>query len=195
MAIIMAAVVSCKKDNSSSQAASSSLSGTWAFKYMTASTVYNAQYTDMGTQFLDVSTSDYTTTNNGGTVVFASGTATSTNITYGATAQVMLKSYENGMLVDTFVSPISWSIQPTSSVSKYQVIGSVSIYFPGGAFISSSSLPGGSSQTMASGYHFTITGDTLSMKSSIIKDTIEVISGITQTIQEKADFTVKLLRQ
>jgi hypothetical protein len=193
-AIAIIFFVSCKKDSSSSSS-SDPLTGTWSFVGMNVQTQVTDNYSDAGTAYKDVSTSNYQAANPAGTVVFSGGTATSTGIAYSVSTTVYDQSYEDNVLIDTFSEPFTFSIQPTSSSSKYQIIGTDSVFFPGGAFISSSSLAGGTQQTVASGYKFHISGDMLTMTSVYAADSTVNSSGLLEQLNEQANYSVTLKKQ
>src|SRR5450755_761909 len=90
----------CKKDNNSS--GSSSLNGNWTFNGFHATTLSSAQDTDAGIVFKTVTASDYTTTDNGGTVNITGATMTGTGLTYSANMNLFVTDYQDNVIVDTF---------------------------------------------------------------------------------------------
>jgi hypothetical protein len=189
--------ISCKKDNSTGSSSGSGPAGNWQFVSLTAHTSVTQQYNDAGSNDMDISTSDYTSSNASGSVSFSNGTATGSGVAYSVSTTVYETSYEDGTLVDTFSAPFTFTVQPTNSVSTYKTIGTDSLYFPGGGFISSSSLSGGGAQqTEASGYKYSIAGDSLlTMTSVYSKDTVENLGGITAQVHEAANYSVLLRKK
>src|SRR5579872_1182006 len=102
--IILTAVlfcfISCKKDNTSNTS-TSGISGTWTFKGLHATTSATAVDNGGGINTKSVTTSDYTTTANGGTVAISGNTMTGTGITYTANIIAFSTIYQDNVLVDT----------------------------------------------------------------------------------------------
>ena len=193
--VIVIVFISCKK-NSGGSSSTDALSGTWKFNSMTAHTQSDSKYNISPDSYEDISTSDFTTTSAGGTIAFSGGNATSTNITYSVSTTVFGQSYEDNVLVDTFSAPFDVTVPPSSSVDKYQIIGTDSVIFPAGGFISSSAISGGATtQTTASRFKFTISGNTLTMTTAFSQDSTETVSGITQQVTEQANYSVSLTKQ
>jgi hypothetical protein len=185
-------LAACKKETSAS---ADSLAGTWNFISMSASTNVTYNYTDFGTQYKDISISNYTSSNGSGSVTFSGDNVTSKNIGYSVSTTVFEQSYEDNVLVDTFSMPFNFSVQPTSSTTTYKIIGSDSLWFPGGNIVSSQSLPNGSAPAVASGYRFNISNDTLTLSSIYAKDTVQDLGGVSSLVSQYANYTVKLKRQ
>jgi len=185
---------SCKKDSGGSS--SDALSGTWNFNSMTAHTQSDSKYNISGDSFEDISTTDFTTTSAGGTITFSGGNATSTNITYSVSTTIFAQSYEDNVLVDTLTAPFDVTVPSSSSVDKYQIVGADSVIFPAGGFVSSSAITGGTTtQTTASRFKFTISGNSLTMTTAFSQDSTETVSGITQQVTEQANYSVLLTKQ
>jgi hypothetical protein len=85
------------------------------------------------------------------------------------------------------------TIPPTSGSSKYQLIGSDSLYFPAGGVISMGT--GGGTQTTPEGSRFTINGDTLAIVTSIHQTTNQNIGGIPATQTDDALETAYFKKQ
>jgi hypothetical protein len=189
-------IFSCKKEDSTAGNNADALKGSWKFLTMKAKTKATTTYDFGGILMSEIVTSDYTTTNGVGTFTFADGTATAQGMGYSLETDVFMESYENGQLTDTMSMPMSFTMPPTNSSGQYKVIGSDSLYFPAGGIISGN-VPGGSDvTTIASGYKFTIAGDTLlSMTSHIIKDSVATMSGITESLREEVNYSATYRRQ
>jgi hypothetical protein len=193
--VIAIVFISCKKDSGGSPS-NDALSGTWNFTSMTAHTQSDSKYNISGDLFENISTSDFTTTSAGGTITFSGGNATSTNITYSVSTTVFAQSYEDNVLVDTLTAPFDVTVPSSSSVDKYQIVGADSVIFPAGGFVSSSAISGGATtQTTASRFKFTISGNTLTMTTAFSQDSTETVSGITQQVNEQANYSVSLTKQ
>jgi hypothetical protein len=187
----------CKKDSGGSGGGSSdALSGTWKFTSVTASTQATGEYNDAGDDIKDVTTSNYTSTDNTGTYVFSGGTATSAGVGYSVSTTLYYTSYDNNVLTDNDSTPYSVTVPSSGGASTYKIIGTDSVYFTGG-FVTSADLSGGAQQaTTPLGYKFQISGKVLTMTSAIIKDTTEDLGGgLLAQIHDVANFSVTLTKQ
>ena len=174
--LLLLAAVSCKKSNKST---GNTLTGTWNLIDIVAQTRSAVDQSYGGDDYLDVTISDYTTTNNAGTIAFSGGVATTSNLTYEASFTAVDSSYMDGQLVGAFSVPYNLTIPATSGSSKYQLIGSDSLYFPAGGVFSMGTS--GGTQTTPVGSRFTIHGDTLAITSSIHQVTNQNLGGIPAT--------------
>jgi hypothetical protein len=189
-------IYSCKKEDSTTGNDTNPLKGSWKFLGMTAHTNATTSANYGGMYMSTVATSDYTSIQASGTVIFSDSIASSQGIGYSVTTNVLVASYEAGQLVDTTSQPVSFTAPPTSSASQYKIIGSDSVYFSAGA-LTAGTMPGGSATPVsAAGYKFHITGDTLlTLSASFAKDSILNTGGVSATLRQQATFTTTLRRQ
>lgn len=180
--VLLLATVSCKKSNSGSTGAS--LSGTWNFVGLVAQTSATVDQVYGGDDYKDVTVSNYTTTNNGGTITFNGGVATETNLTYEANFTALESTYFDGQLINSTSSPFDITIPATSGSTKYQQIGSDSLYFAAGGIFTMGPTAG--TQTPSQGSTFTIHGDTLAMTTSIHQVVNQDFGGVPATETEDA---------
>ncbi|HLY70372.1 MAG TPA: hypothetical protein VKR53_11635 [Puia sp.] len=186
---------SCKKNGSTPNNSANALSGSWNFTSLTSQTEASDEYNIGGDDFKDVTTSNYTSTDNAGTVNFSGGTAKSSGISYSVSTTLFLSSYEDNVLVDTTSSPFSSTVPSSGGTSTYKIIGTDSVFFAGG-FVTSGDLTGGAPQpSTAIGYKFHVSGNTLIMTSAIAKDSIEDLGGVSTQVHEAASFSVTLTKQ
>ena len=188
-------IVSCKKSSSNESGGSGSLTGNWTFVSMTAHTEVDDIEKTPGDVYEAISVSDYTTTNNTGTVAISSNTMTTTGMSYKVNTTVRGAEYDNGQFLDSLPSqPFSFTLPSTSSTAAYQLIGKDSIYFPQGGFASV-----GTSGTMPSapaGGKYTLNGNTLTLSMNLsVSQTVEQIPGDTVLQVDKATTTTTLQRQ
>ncbi|MDN3654446.1 hypothetical protein QWZ08_02340 [Ferruginibacter paludis] len=182
-------IISCKKEDSTAGNNTDPLKGHWKFLTMKANTKATMAYDFGGTTMVSITTSDYTTTNGVGSFSFANGTATTLGIGYSLETNVFTASYENGQLTDTMSMPMSFTASPTNSSGQYKIIGNDSVYFPAGGIISGNVPGSNNSATMASGYKFTIAGDTLlTMTGHLVKDSIANMSGVIASLREEVNY-------
>lgn len=184
--VIITVIASCKKDDA--KTSSSSIEGTYSFKSLTAKT--NSTITgDDGEKVVTVT--NYSTTNNMGTVVFDNSKVTNTGLSYSVNSIATGYFYEDNVLIDSTSYPFTVSIPATNSVSSYQLIGADSIYFPNGSI--SSGLAGG--ESIPSGGRYTIAGNLLTISMRVAKDSSFTDSGIEFQMVESAITSIELEKQ
>ena len=181
----------CKKDNNSS-ASASVLAGTWAFTGMHATTSATSLDSGIGFSSKDITTSDYQTTANGGTVSISGNNMTGTGITYTANIVAFSTEYQDGILIDTFSTSIPFTVPATNSSSTFEVIGKDSIHYTGANIFGSA----GSGAPAASGSKFSISGNILTLTSVVARDTVSAVgTGETLTQHETATVVATLQKQ
>jgi hypothetical protein len=90
----------------------------------------------------------------------------------------------DGQLIGTTTLPYDVTIPATSGTSKYQLVGSDSLYFPAGGVFTMGTT--GGTQTTPEGSKFTIHGDTLVITTSIHQVISQNIGGIPATQTDDA---------
>jgi hypothetical protein len=181
--------IACKKDNNTTS--TSGLSGDWTFEGFNAQTSSTDIDNEGSDIFKTVSTSNYTTTANGGTVNISGNTMTGTGITYSANMLVFVSDYDNDVLDDTLSTFLPINIPATNSVSTFDVIGSDSIHYTSASMFGS----GGNGSPASDGAKFSISGDILTLTSSVIQDKIIDTLGETITQHETATVVATLKRK
>ena len=177
---------SCKKDNSSS---SNNLTGDWKFVSVTVQTQADNQYTDGGILYKTTTISNYTSTQNEGTVSISSDAMKANGIAYAIDTKLKGYYYEDGILVDSLESPFSFSVPASSATAAYTQVGNDSLYFPG------QGLFGAPGSTAASGARYTISGNTFTMQSHVVRDSTNNYLGVPMQIHEVADVETVLQKQ
>ena len=179
-------------DNTGSSG-TSPVSGTWNFISLTGNTQAIQEFTDDSIDYSTTTNSAYTSTNNTGTITFSDSDFTSNNIGYLVSSEFTSYNYENGVLIDTVHLPFSITIDSSNAAGTYKLIGSDSIYFPSGSFISvSGSAP---TQSEPGGGKISISGNTLTITQLLNKDTTEQISGLPYHLTETGTFDMLLQKQ
>lgn len=178
---IIAILPSCKKDNSKT-VTSSGIDGTYTFKYISAKT--NSTRTDSNGD-KSVMISNYTSTNNQGTIVFNNSSLSATGLSYEVNAIAFGYDYVGSGLLDSTSSTYTYILPASNSSSSYELIGTDSIYFPNG-FITVVAGQSGPTQYGPSGGHYSLSGNTLTLTQSVSKDTSFQESGINFQLVESA---------
>ena len=176
---IVILLAACKKDG---PASATSVDGTYDFKYMSIKS--NSSIVGSAGD-KTVTTSDYSTINNGGTVIFNNGTLTAQAVTYSVDTKSMLYLYDGDDLITSSSYPFSYTIPANNPTGQYKIVGADSIYFPQGGL--TGNIDGtGSYQTIASGGHFSFSGNLLTIIQNFTKDSTFHGSGETYHIIETA---------
>lgn len=168
--------VACKKSNSGSSTSTNPLTGTtWTFVDLTSDA--NLTATESGLisgKIVDIT--DFTTIDNSGTITFAADSMSGSGIGYTIDTTYTTYTYV-GSTSDTVTTPYTTTISPTSSSTSYQLIGSDSIYFGSGTPFAVSLYAGDT--VKIEGAHFTISGNTLTLTSTIDQAGSVTYEGIT----------------
>jgi hypothetical protein len=188
----LAAVVmlySCKKDKTSNNAAG--IEGTYKFMYITSKT--NSTITGSDGEKA-VTTSDYATIDNQGTIVFDNSTLTATGLAYTVNTDARYSLFQDNVLIDSSSFPFTFTLPASSSAASYKLIGADSIYFPQGS-VTSGVGGGGTMQSGASGGRYSVAGKLLTLKQNAFRDSSFVDTGVTFQVVESAESTIVFQKQ
>jgi hypothetical protein len=172
LGILLSSMISCKKDSSST--GSSGIDGNYKFVSLQSQTSSTAQFSDGVSNYNSLTTSNYTTTNNTGTIAIGNNTMTGNGIGYSINSTATTYEYIDNVLFDSLSSPFNVTIPPVSSVSSFKLIGTDSIYFSGGFM---SGAGGSNMASVPSGGRYKMVGGTLTLTLNFAKDTVDASSG------------------
>jgi hypothetical protein len=179
LAACASTLVSCSNDDEVNNEVKNGLEGTYSFITMKADTYAEIIYLYDGsegsegeiTKFSTISTCNYETTNNKGTVTIDATKFNSSKFAYSINATLLGKSYMNDVQSGYTNMPFVMDMPESSGTTAYQLIGTDSIYFSGG-FVNSPAL-GDSVASLPSGAKYKWEGDTLVIASAfILRDTV-----------------------
>lgn len=179
--------VACKKDSNGA----GPLDGNWTFTSMEVHDSTSNTYND-GADELEISLFNYVTTNNKGTVSIGGGNMTAKGLSYSFDTVLYYRSYTDGSLSYEFNQPLSMTLPTTNSSSSYKLVGADSIYFPAGGF---AAIGSSVAQTSAAGYKYVLNGKTLTMTTSMTKDSTDHSNGFPEQLHESVKAIVTLTRQ
>lgn len=184
--ILSVALISCSKENDS---ATFGVDITGNYKYIslqakTNSTVQSVSGSDMNKT---VTTSEYTTQNNTGTITIDAGKFTSSNLAYSVNATANSTLYENGVVSGTYSMPFQFTLPSSNGTATYRRISADSIYFESGSILiggsANASLPGGAKIKIENGnltlYTTTVQSSTTSNQGETVTSVANVVSVIT----------------
>jgi len=175
----------CKKDSGEKSA----LDGNWNFT-STSATTSSTVVVDDGGGVIEktVTTSNYTSTDNKGTVAIGGGVMTVKGLSYTVDVDASYIYYVNNVEQDSGTQPLSYSLPATNSVANFKLVGADSIYFPSGGF-SSMGTSG------ASGGKYSLSGNTLTMIMKLDTSFVDNSAGFPQQKHDVATQTTILTRQ
>jgi hypothetical protein len=201
---VLLVLVSCSKEKSidtsenapgtgSGSAVGKTEKGNWDFISMRGITSETIEYNEFGDATKIITTSDYTSTDNAGTVGFDGSTMTGTGLTYRIDAIAKTNIYINGTLDNTFDFPFGATVPPISSTATYKKISSDSIYVQSGAFTNVGT--GGTSQASSGGYKLAWDGDKMTMTGVINVSKIDISTGVSQKITQRLTQIITLQKK
>lgn len=129
------AATSCKKDSPDKWAGGDDFTGPWKFSGLTYKAKSTIDKTEFGRTFQSISTAEYTSTNNAGTIHIEADTIIVTGLAYDAAAVIAQNDYENGELKESTETHMSYYIPATDLVRYYHAVGEDSVHLPEGLFV------------------------------------------------------------
>ncbi|HRO46799.1 hypothetical protein [Agriterribacter sp.] len=188
--------LSFEKDSGNNPA---SLLGTWKFLELSVAVESGSTFDYGGIPGRIVATYAATTQNNKGFLTVTADKMETTDLGYSISAKVKIITYLGGIPVDPQPQEeqLDFDLPSSSASSDYQQVGSDSLYFPNGPIFdipdtNGQQLPGASDPA---GARFTITGDTLVIKSAVNKSTITRQGNSEYEVTQKVNGTATFLRQ
>jgi len=142
--------------------------GTWNFMSLQGTISQTAELSQAGQAIKGVSTSNFTSQNNAGTVKFDNVNMTATGITMSVNTTAKTLVYMNGALFDSLSTPFNQTLPAQNATSGYKKIGADSLYFQDGGFLNV--LTGGLLPSAPSGCKLVFSGNI--MKMTIVYDTV-----------------------
>jgi hypothetical protein len=143
--------------------------GSWKFMSVKATLAQTTEYSEASQSIKGVTTSNFTSQNNAGTVTFDNTTMTATDVTMSLNTTAQTVVFINGAPYDTLQSPLNQTLPPQTASSPYKKIGADSLYFENGGFLDV--LTGGILPSAPSGCKLAFEGSNI-MKMTIIYDTV-----------------------
>ena len=142
--VLLLALVSCSKDGTN---AGSDITGNYKYVSTQVKTTSTVQSISGSYIAKTVTTSEYTTQNNTGTVTIDASKFITSNIAYFINSTAKSTVYENGAVTDTFSFPFQFTLPASSGTSTYKRVGTDSLYFTAGSVLNggstTTSQPGG----------------------------------------------------
>lgn len=187
---VSAFFVSCKKDGSQ-PGGSADIQGTWSFQSMDVTSSSTQEYTESGETTKTVTTSNYTTEDNTGTVVIDASKITSSDLSYTINTTAHASIYSNGTLISTSDFPFNFTAPASSGSSTYTSVSADSIHFDGGSLF----MSGVATDVTPSGAKVSVQGDILYMTQYVNQTVTQDVYGLPVTTTTDAKVVVKLQKQ
>jgi hypothetical protein len=164
--------------------------GDWKFISLSGKLAQTAEFSQAGLAFKAISSSNFTSQNNGGTVTFDSQKMTANGITMSVNASAKTYIYTNGLLLDSLQTPLDQTLSPQNVTSNYTKIGADSLHFQDGGFLSA--LTGGVLPASPTGCKLKFEGNL--MKMTVVYDTVTTqdYQGIPAKITLRAELVATL---
>jgi hypothetical protein len=142
--------------------------GSWKFVSLQGIVSQTAEFNQASTAIKAISTSNFTSQNNAGTITFDSVimNAMGVTMTINTTAKTLV--YMNGSLFDSLQTPLNQTLPAQDASSGYKKIGSDSLYFQDGGFLNV--LTGGMLPSSPTGCKLKFEGNL--MKMTVVYDTV-----------------------
>jgi hypothetical protein len=192
----MVLVVACSKNKSRPGGQTGQLVGNYTFQYLTTTINASESVSYLGQTASLVLIGGYKSKQNTGTVAFTADSAIGNGIGYSYDTTAMAIKTIPGTPNDTTYGQLSDTVPATSSSSKYTIIGTDSIYFPGGVIGAGSALNGSPIPVAPpTGGHFSFVGDTLIITTVINTTYPDNSLGVPATVNANVNATIKLLKQ
>jgi hypothetical protein len=160
------------------------LVGSWKFIQLHANTFASNEGTVAGLTQRTETTSDYTSINNTGTIVFTAQAMTNTNVGYAFDSWAFNKVFENGVLTDTFTVPLQGTIPPATASANYTSITADSIV-----------VQAGGQGVTPVGFKLKFSNDTLFMTQYVHETSVQNVQGVNYNTVRRAVAVTTLKKQ
>ena len=147
--------------------------GNWKFVNFSASTLAINEMDDAGVKTKTITTSNYTSENNAGTVVFTNQSMNYSNVAYSVNATAIGTIYEDGVFIDSITFPVQLTVPPTTAQVAFTRVGADSLSYPAGTV-----TIGGTPSNGPAGSRVRIEGDKLFMTQRFYDSTNSVVQGM-----------------
>lgn len=167
------------------------ITGVWKFINLHAKTIATNQVSAAGVNVKTVTTTEYTSQDNSGTITIEPANLAYNNLSYNIKAIAYATVYDNGVLADTFSFPFEAAVPPISNRAAYTRIGSDSLYFQAGSVF----MNGVSQPTQPTGAKLRREQDKLFIIQRVNQTTTVTEQGQTTVANQQAEVTITLQKQ
>lgn len=197
LALVMAVFSSCQKEISGEgilpDPSDNPLLGTWKLIDNNVQSSVSQELTDDIGTISNISTFDYITTNNKGSLTFELDKMLGKQLSFDVAGTINSEIYVNGFFVESFETPVSGSAPPSTTSNPYVLIGTDSIYCENGSFLEIEGAD--SSVTVPTGFRFTITDNRLVLTNHTVTSEESTEEGITTKTDSEITVVTTLEKQ
>lgn len=154
-------ICACSKSNKNNT--SQGLVGTWNFLGVSGQT---KTVVSEGFGVTMVAYPAFVTKNNVGSITFSKDSMSAMGVGYGVDTTFWAYFYYGGSKYDSSSQPLNYTVPPTSTTSKYSLIGGDSLYFPKGGLLTALD-----SASTGQGCTYVLRGDSLLLTSGGVDTT------------------------
>ena len=170
------------------------ITGTWKFVGLSANTKVDITVSQAGQQLKAVTTSNYVSEDNTGTLTVTDNQFIYAGIGFTANGEQNVKTYLNGLLFDDQSMPYSETVPPSDLTSDYVRNSNDSLTFTN-ALLAIPDPSGGGTAPAPTGARIAITGDTLTVATKSTANTTITQNGVPGQFDARIDAVMKFTRQ
>ena len=185
--------VACKKNNNDHSGPNPLTGTSWTVDGETTTADMTSTATFGPLTVTVINLIDFRTINNVGSISFTADSLMATGVGYGIDTSYTSIT-QTAASMDTIVSPLVTTVPPGDASFTYQLIGQDSIYFPNGSPIALN-VDSIQPPIAAKGAHFVISGNTLTITSTINQSGNETVNGITAPTTGTIKSVITLTKQ
>lgn len=164
--------------------------GNWKFISLSGTLGTIAESSQFAGAAKMVSSTAFTSQNNGGIVTFDNSKMTAGSITMSINASANTYIYVNGFLVDSMQTPLNQTLPPQNASSDYTKIGADSLHFQDGGFLNA--LTGGLLPAAPTGCKLKFEGNLMKMLMVFDTVTTQDIQGVPAKVTVHAELLTTL---
>jgi hypothetical protein len=112
------------------------LMGSWTLDSLSSQSQSSSDVSIDGVDYLTLSSITYSSLGNYGSLTIDDSLFNTVGCTYSASGIFIINSYQDGQHIDSTTMPYTYYKPPTTNSSAYNLIGSDSVFFPHGGFLS-----------------------------------------------------------
>lgn len=167
--------------------------GNWKFISLSGTLGTIAESLQFGGAAKMVSSTAFTSQNNGGTITFDNSKMTASGITMSVNTSANTYVYVNGFLVDSVQTPLNQTLPSQNASSDYTKIGSDSLHFQDGGFLNA--LTGGLLPATPTGCKLKFEGNLMKMLMIFDTVTTQDIQGVPAKVTVHAELVATLRKE
>jgi|GEM_PF-673669 len=158
--------------------------GNWKFVSFHVTILQTNEYTQDTNEIKTITTTEYTTENNSGTISFNGSTMTTNAVTFSINTTANTLVYVDDVFADSLNFPITTTLTPQTTSADYKKIGADSLYFQSGGLIDIGT--GWALPPIPLGYKLQLNGTTMTITTVYDNVTNQTTQGIPEKVTTHA---------